>query len=823
MASAPAISSSDDDDDVWIPLIPEASASVSKPMTSAGAPISGGQAKQDTPSATLHSTQPRQPIGLGGRKDTPSTPGAKSIDEIQRKLETKVCLKRNLIDHPIDQFWRGFLANLGRELWRLDLNIRVGLSLVLVGFTLNSLSFVTWFLWSPRLVFLAMLCIVPLMYLDPFDVKPQFEAIGKILVSPGQIVEAAEQLQPGQLRRLCLVLLMYPTALEIYTISFLTNVQVESGWALFTLLIVGFNLVFMMFLLKLRHWGPRDCIHNAGLLILYGSALLIVIVKTDMRRMPHVAGPFCSATGTLLLTYRDDDMEWMSRTIRFALRLTLRDVLASISEKVNEDEMLQLAMLRWIVDYWAYVPTASPTPTPQRRKSSDDSDQFTTNESTQSNTTSTREDFPTTANQSASPRHQDVPWEELQPMLNMTTDQMAEEVDVLQSGATTDRTQDTASEPSTSTSPRGATRPSSSSNPDSCDDGNDSLRNLKAMLITLDVDERGRPAVMAYKRAVEAFPPTQKLAIFISVARRCPALLTLMLHYAIGSPSLVMRVIVLLPFMILEYFRIEAWKAACLRLADMETVVTSEGNVATEQLLNVDAMTLLLSGDHDYSFRPPTLLLVWRNVVSSVAALEVGLTATRCLQTTTVAVQFAGNIMSLAQLGYEISQFGLLHGLGVMAKEVMFMHTAEPSSEDDRAQNMRYAGAAMNAVENGKFVLRNMEVILQDEHLKPVLGQVVGFLSALSGHGWPWGKEQPISADEASVRQTEPNTSSREATSSKDTEPQDTHTTKRRRRSVRFSDDEIEETKEQVGDSALSSVMELLSQAHEQGCIDIVS
>jgi hypothetical protein len=818
---------------MWVPLVPQASASASKPTTSPEAPISSGQDKQDegrrpekyTSSTTLHRTQPRQPTGLADRKDTPSTPGANSIDKIQRKLETKVCLKKNLIDRPIDQFWRGFLVNLGRELWRLDLNIRVGLSLVLVGFTFNSISFVTWFLWSPRLVFLAMLILVPLVYLDPFDVKPQFEAIGNILVSPGQIVEAAEHLKPGQLRRLCLVLLMYPTALEIYTISFLTNVQVEPGWEFFTLLIVGFNLVFMMFLLKLRHWTPRDCLHK-GLLILYGSALLIVMAKMDMRQISRVAGPFCSATGTLLLTYRDDDMEWMSRTIRFALRLTLRDVLASISAKVNEDEMLQLAMLRWIVDYWAYIPPASQTtpPPPQRRKSSDDLDEFATNESTQSNSTSTREDFPTSANQPASPRHQDVPWQELQPMLNMATDQMAEEVYLLQSRYPTDGTEGTATESSSSTSPLGATRSSSSSFPAHCDDGNDSLRNLKAMLITLDVDERGRPAVMAYKRAVEAFPPTQKLAMFMSVARRCPALLTLMVHYAIGSPALAMRVIVLLPFMILEYFRIEAWKAACARLADLELAVTDEGRAVSEQLLNIDAMTLLLSGDHDYSFRPPTLLLVWRNIVSSVAALEVGLTATRCLQTTTVAVQFAGNIMSLAQLGYEISQFGLFHGLGVMAKEVIFMHTAEPSSEHDRAQNMRYAGAAMNAIENGKFVLRNIEIILQDEHLKPVLGQVVGCLTALSGHGWLGGKQGPTSGDEASVGQeAQLNASRNEETSTKDTEPQDSHTTERRRRSVRFSDDEIGDSIEQVGDKALSSVMELLSQAHEQGCIDHVS
>ena len=65
--------------------------------------------------------------------------------------------------------------------------------------------------------------------------------------------------------------------------------------------------------------------------------------------------------------------------------------------------------------------------------------------------------------------------------------------------------------------------------------------------------------------------------------------------------------------------------------------------------------------------------------MSSVKALEVGLTAARCAQTKTVVFDFTQNICSLVMFGYEVSQRGLGHGVAVMAKELLFMHAAETS------------------------------------------------------------------------------------------------------------------------------------------------
>ena len=72
-------------------------------------------------------------------------------------------------------------------------------------------------------------------------------------------------------------------------------------------------------------------------------------------------------------------------------------------------------------------------------------------------------------------------------------------------------------------------------------------------------------------------------------------------------------------------------------------------------LLEADPMTILLCGDNELSItatttqgaaraqtktiRIPTLLIVWNNMKKSVGALEVSLTAARCVQTGVVAVE----------------------------------------------------------------------------------------------------------------------------------------------------------------------------------------
>jgi hypothetical protein len=722
----------DEEDDSWIPLVPEREGSVPTNRSQSTTVATGSSSR------TLFESQNNETRH-------------QDMKSLQRRLETRISLKNGLVDHPIGLFWRRFLIHLGRELWELDLYIRLGLSLVLTGAFLKIFLLSTWCFWYPRLVFLTAIFLVSFFYLDPFDMKRQLQAIATAIMAPEKIVDATEQLDMAQFRRLCFCFLIIPTALEMRTISFLSQIKAESGWMLYNTCLAVAICSVMMYLLKIQHWKPRDCTYK-GLLVLYGSALIVTIVKTDLRRMPILAAPFFLATGTLLITYHDDDMEWLSRILRHALRLTLRDVLSSVSQKVGEDEMLQLAILRWIVDYWSYNPSrgteSSSSTRPQSESSSAQRNSSGAPVSSAGSTSST-----TTLVTSSSPApHHEVQWEELFPMLNMATDQMASEVNTLQSyepvsGPSTEARRSQALPASRSSYSPSSSSSSSSGAPYSNSNNNNSLDNLKSMLLSLDVDERGKPAVMAYRRGVESFPPTKNVAILMSIVRRCPALLTLLWQCIFGSKSLTTALMLLLPFVILEYYRIEAWMEACDRVAQAagdQVIGEHEEAQDTAILKNVDSMTILLSGDNHSALNPPTLLMVWRNILSSVSALEVGLTAARCAQTTTVAFDFAGNMLSLLQFGYEVSEYGLVHGLAVMAKEVIFMHTSGEAEtrQQSRNPNTRYAGAAVDAVHNGHVVARNVHALMDEGVLDPLVGPLVGALCAMSGYGWLWGKEE---------------------------------------------------------------------------------
>ena len=516
------------------------------------------------------------------------------------------------------------------------------------------------------------------------------------------------------------------------TLSFLSQIKAESGWLTYNICVAISLFGFMVYQFKIKYKNPREAIYM-GLLMLYGSALLITLYTFDVRRIPHLAAPFLTSTGTLLLTYNDQDMEWLSRLIRHTLRLTLRDVLSSVGERVQEDEMLQLAMLRWISDYWSYQP--------DERESSRPRHAATPSASTQTSGTTHRSGNPTTSAENDhtsmssqivrhtssdshgqstldvdSFRTHDVQWEELLPMLEISTDHMQNEYETLQSNDVT-----------TDNSGSSNFNATFESNPNR---RNDEFDSFKSMLASLNVDERAKPAVEAYKSAVVSFPPRHRTAVAISILRRCPAMLTVLANILMfqSLQSVFTSIIILSPFVYMEYLRIVRWIETCKRISqisDLSNVAKGRGdNSSTEPtekdwgipegLHDVDSMVILLSGD-TYSVNcPPSLLLVWHNVVSSVAALEVGLTAARCIETTAVAAEFAGNVISLVKFGLEVSERGWVHGLGVIIKEAINMRESD-------TQRSSVARAAVGAFHSGKRMGHSFNTLREDENIGIVL------------------------------------------------------------------------------------------------------
>lgn len=777
-----------------------------------------------------------------GAEGNPSaTTQNERIQAIQQRLETRLQLKKNLVNHPIELFWKRYLFNLAREFWGLEFYIQLGLSMILTGILLKIFLLSTWYIWYPKMAFLSVLFIVSLVYLDPFEIRIQINEIRKIIFSPDKAAEALEQLDMKQLRRLSLLLLMIPTALEVKTLSFLSQIKAESGWALYNTLLAFAILYLMMYLKRAKHLKPRECSYQ-GLLVLYGSALLVTIVKTDLGRMPVLAAPFFTATGTLLITYRDDDIEWFSRVLRHALRLTLRDVLSSVSEKVSQDEMLQLTILRWIADYWAYTPDNPASQTndaPGGSRPKDTQSSQTPHSAPQPNTQSASS-RPTPTQQTANdmgprrrpnslrfPRHE-VQWEELLPMLNVAADHMASEVHILQSSNGTKNNPGIGnSNTENTTSSNRAGSPLSGGH--DCD--HEGLDNLKAMLMSLNVDEGARPAVMAYRRAVESFPPKKKTAVIISVLRRCPAMITLLWHCVFGSRSLFSSTMLILPFIFFEYYRIKEWISACEQITFFygSGVERDESWGIPQELAEAEVMTILLCGDSPSIVRPPTLLLVWRNIVSSVSSLEIGLTTARCAQTTVVAVDFAGNMMSLMQFGFEVKEHGWLHGIATLTKEFISMNSADYNSTGQRRRGgeTKYTNAAMGAVHNAQVVARNVQSLSEDENLQPVLQHVLGTLTVMCGYGWLWGNGESDSGKE----RTEVNSGAEDTTpdhgnSSTDEPSANDRTTREDTGKEQVDEPVAHEIPKTPGakhaSNELSEVMDMVAQAYEQGLINEV-
>lgn len=855
----------EEEDDTWIPL-------VQSEETQQGDPGLAGVSYGGSTNTARRTSPAGSQIPPASRKSTSNSSSKNNkpndLQSIQRRLETRVAVQTNLVNHPVDLFWRRFLLNFVREIWALEIRIRLGLLLLISGLCIRCFLYSIWYILYPRVAILSVILIGSIVYLDPFDVQRQLRGIANVIISPDKAFQAMEQLDLSQLRVLSFCLFMVPTMLEIRTLSFLSQIKAESGWTMYNLGIGGILLAAMLSLHNLKGMKPRECSYQ-GMLILYGSALIVTIYSWDIRRIPVLAAPFLTATGTLLLTYQDDDMEWISRIVRHALRLTLRDVLSSVGERVAEDEMLQLAILRWICDFWANnqeksepPPTSHPTPSgtntrPQEEATSSPSSSPSQSTQRPSGTAADSGVIPNDVVPSSAPSQEDyhlreIQWQELLPMLNIEINHMEAEVEALQSENTPNEGSSDNSTNRRQTGQTGRTNRPAQNQPDM-----QSFEGLKSMLLSLNVDDRAKPAVSAYRRAVESFPPEKRRALAISVIRRCPALITMTLQIFFSGPRTIFTsVVILFPFIVMEYLRIMSWIESCRRVATVCGFVQTEpqgiedDNQSSwgipEDLKNVDTMAILLCGDSS-TLRPPTLLVVWQNIVGSVNALEVGLTAARCAETTVVAVDFAGNVMDLVQFGLEVSQRGLLHGLMVMAKEAISIHTSGVDLNDlhnVEDESARYTRAAMRAVHSGHRVARNVQLLSEDQHIGSIVQPMLMTLDILTGHGWLWGRdigrEDPSASADSNMSANEKNGASsdpHETTMNTESEAPATQDdaddtamevpelswepSLRPTEAIPKEEDRFDSTPSlSSSQDDLSEVMEMVSKAYEHGLID---
>lgn len=460
---------------------------------------------------------------------------------------------------------------------------------------------------------------------------------------------------------------------------------------------------------------------------LYTIALMTALfrVKENQAYKPMLlAGPFLLVSGALLVlsaTEGEEGERLIMNLVRIVLRRTLGGILMELGEEVKEDEMLQLLMLRWIVDYWASDSTpkdnSADTDRGEPKRSAAASARSFTSSSHGSRDASS-EGASGSNNTVPSPRAQaqayaretsqnwsrgrPLGWEELFSMLSLTTDQMHKEVDADRGGGRNNRRQEQTYK-------------------------NESLTSLQAMLLSFNANERARPAVMSYKVAVEELPPSRKVAIYVSLARRCPAVLSAIYLFLFDPAHANPCIIVLLPLMMLDAMKVSQWITACQKFGESQLLRSEMHTPATHEcetshwLTNIvpatmSPMEILLNEDHNSLYPRRTALRVWYNVQSSVSALDLGLTAMKCAETAQVATKLTFNVISLASFAAEMKNEGLGVGLRMLLLDLFHFHlekTSPTSQQDGRSQHRsKYSHAALDLVENSQMLQRNVHELL---------------------------------------------------------------------------------------------------------------
>lgn len=247
------------------------------------------------------------------------------------------------------------------------------------------------------------------------------------------------------------------------------------------------------------------------LVYLYLSAFLatIFLIKySQIHRSILLARLFFFASSTFLILFlsqrSEDGQIVLLEIVQSAIRSALIDALEHVGEDAAANEMLKLAMLQRIVDYWAYL-----LPTPSDH-----------NNSTNANNRAQQYEMSEVGG---------ISWYALASMLSTTTTEIRNEF------------------------------PHALSGKNGCQNQHSSICDLQSMFSSLDVSKRAESTIMSYKTVIEECPPSRKMAIILAFMCRCPALLSIFCIYMSGSIYHMHVTITLSPLILLELIRMKKW------------------------------------------------------------------------------------------------------------------------------------------------------------------------------------------------------------------------------------------------------------------------
>lgn len=582
-----------------------------------------------------------------------------------------------------------------------------------------------------RILFSTMLAIV----ISYYFVKPQIRTYTKTFKIPesafDRILSLLENVNERMARNITIgFLICVPVFIEVTALFILTRLFGEGNSGLYNNLFCwGCVVMEMIFLLSFhfynamtspptkdkseknfnwKEWGDGVCnIRNITIakksssslfecklhswIALYVMALISTIIQAKMNgfiRPLLLTGPLTSATGAFLVlcsSNNDNEVNRETTMLRAVLCNTLRDLIVDIGDEVVEDEMLKLTILRWIVNYWDdNKPNASvQKSTSIHVQSTRDTNQIKSLKGNSLNTHDTK----------ASP----IGWDELATMLSITTDQMCQE--------------------------------SYRSDPiDTCKRRDNSFFNFKQFIATFSSNERAKPALASYRKAIEDIPPSRLTASLLSLAYRCPAVLC-SIYLLLFLPYDATRCIPpLIPLIILEVARISKWLNSCaLCYEEMEGDSNQDWPLSLFPT-QMSSMEILLSPDTFSKNYPGPLLQVWSNIQMSVQALESGLVAMKCAHTVQLATDVVLAVVSLANLSAEIHSNGIHSSFGAILTK--FVQIYANRQNPNQGKTGTFAHTALTLATSFQKLMKNSSDLMEEYEIIPnnkVLARILSF------------------------------------------------------------------------------------------------
>jgi len=295
-----------------------------------------------------------------------------------------------------------------------------------------------------------------------------------------------DRLSVSSIKYLLLTLSIVPSTINGLSLAFLATYVSASHSFIFPIAHVAASTA-CAFHHSFHLAQPQPQLRLQLIAVLHVSAILASISSLDASSSARIGAPIVFVLAAYVVSLCPSDL--FQRSLREALRRSGGQVIREVGEEVRGDELLMIAMGKWIVEFWS-TRSADPTtatPIPTRSESENENENEIENEHCHES-----------PSPNFTPTSPNLTWPDLHSMLLETIAQASE-----------------------------ASTPSSNANQNAIPNPNPNP-SLQTLLTNFDVDASAKPFVQNYTKAVNSIPPTSPtFALFMRSARDCPSLLAL--------------------------------------------------------------------------------------------------------------------------------------------------------------------------------------------------------------------------------------------------------------------------------------------------------